>query len=1386
MLLEDDAGPSTLCVDVWRQLGKAIRARANQPEDVSEKTQEQITHEEFGKKRVDGFEGRVDILAAIKNHIDGVVDTDSRSPLVIYGPSGCGKSALIGKAVQDAGNKDVIYRFIGATPESTDLRSLLENLCNEIKLAFGFDLEVPGDIQAFREAFSQFLSVVPDNRRLVIFLDALDQLNTADNAHALNWLPRELPDNVRMIVTALERDDEAGACLRSVQSRIPAQNVILLENLSLSEAGKVFHKWLNTWGRKLPEAQMALVREALGPTPLPLHMRLIFEEAKLWKSYDIVTTPSTDVPGMIYALFDRFSEPSRHGAEIVSKSLGYLCAARHGLAEDEMQGLLSADVDVMKDFRHRSPRSPDVAELPYIIWSRLYNDLEPYLAWRSADNTNLMTFYHGLFRVAAAQTYLHTEAQQLSANASLAMLFNHHQRTGNSWHCASRRCLTEFPHHLWLSGSIKPLYELARNEEFLAAQRRTVPDDPDCPLRTIRHALDAASVSDDPLAAADFTLQHARLREAHRTESPLDALLAPELTPRVALVRAWTLADSLEDTWRVYWLLVLTWKLQQLCRADDARDTISKLTSDPGKVLSDLSPLVHRLWILTQSLDGPDYPDWIVQTLRSKECHADRWRKGIIAGVVVPDMDRRASCSHDYARRVVGMCDRLTQRTDQWDSFTPMLSAAECVGCNAEHAATLIGLGYVQAMNGYNATVAFDAAENLLEFVSFEHEKSPIALALSSIKALAVQQTGTLSDITGMLVRLIKDENNLILALCVVSHAVGLVLGQESVPVIASAHEVAGRLTNMCDRAYALSAIASAEAQVGWFSEKSFDQSIEAARCIDSLDDRARALSAVAAIQAMTGERPNEAIDAALETAEQITEPAQLAIALSSIGMAEYLAGHDPLLEWSSAVKAANSVTSIQNRSDALSVIVMAECFAGRDPCSSFFAASEPAEEIADTSHFAGYLCALAVAQAQAKQDPTTTLAAARNAVQRLQGDRERLDALLDIAEAEVQIGLDPTIGLSSSRILANAVEDRSERALALVGIAARHPDAGNILLDAKEAIQDLAALSDEEVQASKGYWSDPVGDDPRRLENATRVRWHHLEVMKAIDYLRAVAWIEAKHGIDPGATLSDAEGLAKQLVGLDYVDSLTSIAVTDTKIGVRSDGIIERANKAANDIQNVKERAFALFRVAYALARNGQDATNTIAAALALAKSITSDLDRAGFYCRIALLQIEAGYDPREVVSTAIETAHRIPLREGSTGFPKILAMIAAAQVQLGQDPSNTISSAIESVQRIEYTHLRWDAFSEMLDIMLDFDMLVAAVEACKQFTIHKEDALTYLGNRLRNQYKGKLTLAALREFLPAAAQSIDSAYSACTLVAHLYPSHATSIAELMGVSLA
>jgi len=412
-----------LCERVEADLSRVILEEMGRIEQQDELEQEVASHEQFGRERARHFLGREDIIAVIR----GYLRREDNHPLVVWGPAGSGKSALMARCVELTPGENrkatAVFRYIGATPGSTDIRSLLESLCRQLCRSYGADeREVPGEYRDLVQDFPRRLALVSAERPLVLFLDALDQLSPTDNAHTLHWLPRELPPNVRIVCSALEREGSGGECLRSARVRLPEASLVELKPITPEEGAQLLDIWLGEARRMLQPEQRDEIMRKFGHCPLPLFLKLAFEEARRWKSYDGAPRLGADTEGIIRDLFARLRAPANHGQVMVSKSLGYLAAARNGLTEDELLDVLSADQEAMEDFRHRSPRSPEVDRLPVVVWSRLFFDLEPYLTERAADRTSLLSFYHRQLAGVVTDTYL-TDGREKPLHAGLASYF---------------------------------------------------------------------------------------------------------------------------------------------------------------------------------------------------------------------------------------------------------------------------------------------------------------------------------------------------------------------------------------------------------------------------------------------------------------------------------------------------------------------------------------------------------------------------------------------------------------------------------------------------------------------------------------------------------------------------------------------------------------------------------------------------------------------------------------------------------------------------------------------------------------------------------------------------------------------------------------------------
>jgi hypothetical protein len=402
-----------LCVDVEELISKVILAEAATFKSRPALDLEIEAHEAFARDRAQHFTGRKSVLHSIDAHIR---ESESR-PVVVRGPSGCGKSAIVARASAQAKSEMpgamLIQRFIGVTPDASSGITLLHSLCEQLSREYGVTEETPMGFQPLVVAFHDRMARATAEQPLVLFLDALDQLRSDDEARSFTWLRQNLPPHVSLVVSTTE---------------IPAglQNApqIAVEEFPVSEAEEVLATWLQDAHRKLQPEQREKVLSSFAPSGLPLYLKLAFEEARRWRSIDAVErcVLGSDVGGMIDVLFDRLSEEANHGPIMVNRSLGFLAAARYGLTEDEMLDVLTADRNVWTDFKSRAHYKPPAHRLPVIVWSRLFLDLEPYLNERAAPGGNVMTFYHRQLAERVAMRFL-AGAQTKARHGDLARLW---------------------------------------------------------------------------------------------------------------------------------------------------------------------------------------------------------------------------------------------------------------------------------------------------------------------------------------------------------------------------------------------------------------------------------------------------------------------------------------------------------------------------------------------------------------------------------------------------------------------------------------------------------------------------------------------------------------------------------------------------------------------------------------------------------------------------------------------------------------------------------------------------------------------------------------------------------------------------------------------------
>ncbi|CAD5116466.1 DgyrCDS5351 [Dimorphilus gyrociliatus] len=354
-----------------------------------------------------------------------------RKPLILHGISGSGKTALMAK-ICDMGEKWFggkvvrIIRFLGTSPQSYNIKEALINVIQQIWFNYSVnppsDLDLSADFSYLILYFEALLHRIDtSNRPLLIILDSIDQLNSDNYAHSLQWLPRFMPPTVFMIISFISDFKD---CLEIAKSRIGEDDrFVEITNLPKDSAQIILDSWFKAVGRTVTPEQELYVIGWYKQCEQPLYLKLAFEQAVKWSSF----TPREDwrieksVELSIERLFRNLEKT--HGEILVSKALGYLTVARSGLADAELEDILSCDDDVLQDlYIHHLPPDPKVVRLPPLLWKRIRHSLGEYLVERRANGKDVVFWYHRTFQETAQKRYA-CEEKLRSLHSSIADYF---------------------------------------------------------------------------------------------------------------------------------------------------------------------------------------------------------------------------------------------------------------------------------------------------------------------------------------------------------------------------------------------------------------------------------------------------------------------------------------------------------------------------------------------------------------------------------------------------------------------------------------------------------------------------------------------------------------------------------------------------------------------------------------------------------------------------------------------------------------------------------------------------------------------------------------------------------------------------------------------------
>jgi len=703
--------------DVKRLIDEAKRITKNCSSGI---WTEVLHHAQFCNSKSVSYCDRKDaIMGSIKNYVQS---SSSTVPLIIHGKSGSGKTSIMGKTATLLPfwvGKEVngIIRFLGTSPMSSTLRGLLVSIIEHLSYLFGSSVPAFNKMDTVHLIQLFCTEIVPSlngiKSKIVLLLDSVDQLAATDSAHSMKWLPKELPSNVKIVVSILE---EKHNCLENVRSFLTSNNSYVAVGLLQVETGQdIINFWLSKVGRTLTEAQNKIILDAFLACPQPLFLRLLFGHARTWKSYTIIS--SENIPTSTSAALSHFynSLEVQFGRVLVQRALGYLTAAKHGLTEAELEDVLSLDNEVLNDvYQYWDPPFQGIIRIPTILWKRIRYFIEDYIVEQQADRMTVLKWYHRQFIESATERYvvhqnfaLHSILSEYFSNTyangkrkMINLTYRNISSTNTDRQIASQpllfgdkkynfRKIAEFPHHLLHSKQIANLkHSVLCNFEWVYTKLKAV----GYILLMQDYVASLGEIKNDEeisLMCEVLSLSGSNIRNnPDMLAGQLIARLLPFTQTALQKVRS----DS--DNWiskTSQWVF----KPMNNCLVSPGQELLSTLSAHPSVVLAVQKVRSSPLLLLISYSKGPNQKDdifhvWDVSTL---EC-IENVNTFIMLGfgtqpskfVVTADHLVSVNTSASYAvwNLRSGVCSHYTLESDETTSLT-------CIAALSDESNLLLG-----------------------------------------------------------------------------------------------------------------------------------------------------------------------------------------------------------------------------------------------------------------------------------------------------------------------------------------------------------------------------------------------------------------------------------------------------------------------------------------------------------------------------------------------------------------------------------------------------------------------------------------------------------------------------------------------------------------------
>ena len=308
--------------------------------DTTEKTPFEIAYQNdleqqelFNRLNSEGYIPRNDVIEKLNNY----VKNSDNSIFLLTAKAGMGKTMLLANYAKELKGKglNIYARFCGISDLSSEQYTLWKSIFQEI------GIETPPTLNELKQQMTFLLNEIVKNGKVIILIDAVNQIY--DGTNMLSWLPQELPEGLKLIIS-LKEDDEYMLFIQkhelkedNIYSVPPFENKI-----------DFIHHFLERYLKALDDEKIKTICN-LPYSDNPLFLKILLHELRMFGAFkqlqEEIERYGDKTETAFKAILERLETDSAYDViepeESVPFLFGLLAYSRKGLSINELSKCFS-------------------------------------------------------------------------------------------------------------------------------------------------------------------------------------------------------------------------------------------------------------------------------------------------------------------------------------------------------------------------------------------------------------------------------------------------------------------------------------------------------------------------------------------------------------------------------------------------------------------------------------------------------------------------------------------------------------------------------------------------------------------------------------------------------------------------------------------------------------------------------------------------------------------------------------------------------------------------------------------------------------------------------------------------------------------------------------